>query len=424
MSTPPVSPPEGPPAAAWSLLALLVTLNVLNFVDRQLIASVAPFLIADLGLSRAQIGLLQGFGFVVFYTLMGVILGAAADRFHRPRLIAAGLTLWSSVTAISGLAQSFVHLLIPRMLVGAGEATLTPAALSMLADAFPASRRAFAVGAYYIGVPLGMGLSLVIASVLVPTLGWRSCFYVLGLTGLLFVVALLFVRDPREDARAGGATASARPVPSLSSIVHDLRGALQTSPELWLLMIGGSGVAFASGAAIHAVTWLVQERGMPFGQIAFRGGVIIAVAGLIGNFLGGWFADWCRARWAGGRIWSLAISCLVFAPVSVLFITASPDSPLFYVLWFLNNVGLSAWYGPVFAGVQDLAPARVRASIVGVALLVTNVFGVSPGAYITGLIGDRSSLTNGLLISIGVSIASAVPLALAARRMDRAARPS
>ena len=198
--------------------------------------------------------------------------------------------------------------------------------------------------------------------------------------------------------------------------------ATSSSPALWLVMLGGSGVAYASGAAVHAVTWIVQERGVAFGQAAFRGGLIIATAGLTGNFLGGWFADWCRMRWAGGRLWSLAISCVVFAPISLAFVYASPDSPMFYVLWFLTNVGLSTWYGPVFAGTQDLAPASVRASIIGVALLVTNVLGVSPGAYITGLIGDATSLTQGLIVSIGVSVASAIPFALAARRMDRAAR--
>jgi MFS family permease len=157
----------------------------------------------------------------------------------------------------------------------------------MLAETFPASRRAFAVGAYYAGVPIGAGLGLVIASVLVPTLGWRSCFYVLGGVGLVFVVALLFVKEPRDVRRAAGAPSAA--VPTLSSILADLKLALRTSPALWLVMLGGSGVAYASGAAIHAVTWIVQERGVPFGDAAFRGGVIIATAGLTGNFLGGWF---------------------------------------------------------------------------------------------------------------------------------------
>ena len=112
------SPDDRVSSAAWSLLLFLTLLNVLNFVDRQLIASLAPLLIADLGLSRAQIGLLVGFAFVVFYTLMGLALGVAADRMSRVKLLAGGLGLWSAMTAVSGMAQGFVHLAIPRVLVG------------------------------------------------------------------------------------------------------------------------------------------------------------------------------------------------------------------------------------------------------------------------------------------------------------------
>jgi MFS family permease len=135
--------------AAVALLAFLTLLNILNFVDRTLIASLAPLLISDLGLSRTEIGLLAGFGFVVFYTLVGIFLGLAADRWPRLRLVAGGLALWSAMTAVSGLARSFVHLLIPRLFVGIGEATLAPAALSMLGDAFPRRRLALATGIYY-----------------------------------------------------------------------------------------------------------------------------------------------------------------------------------------------------------------------------------------------------------------------------------
>ena len=145
--------------AAVALLAFLTLLNILNFVDRTLIASLAPLLISDLGLSRTEIGLLAGFGFVVFYTLVGIFLGLAADRWPRLRLVAGGLALWSAMTAVSGLARSFVHLLIPRLFVGIGEATLAPAALSMLGDAFPRRRLALATGIYYAGPPLGMATS-------------------------------------------------------------------------------------------------------------------------------------------------------------------------------------------------------------------------------------------------------------------------
>src|SRR5215210_6880338 len=119
---------ERVPRAAWILLFFLTALNILNFVDRMLIASLAPLLIKDLGLSRAQIGLLSGFGFVFFYTFVGLFLGMAADRFKRVPLIAAGVGLWSAMTALSGIARSFIQLAIPRLFVGIGEATLTPAA--------------------------------------------------------------------------------------------------------------------------------------------------------------------------------------------------------------------------------------------------------------------------------------------------------
>src|SRR5262245_25483108 len=121
-------------ARAWLLLVFLTALNVLNFVDRTLISSLGPLLIKDLGLSRAQIGLLAGFGFVFFYSLVGIFLGIAADRWRRIPLVSIGVALWSAMTALSGLARSFVQLALPRIFVGVGEATLGPSALSMLGD--------------------------------------------------------------------------------------------------------------------------------------------------------------------------------------------------------------------------------------------------------------------------------------------------
>ena len=188
------------PRSAWVLLGMMTALNVLNFVDRQLISSLAPLLIADLGLSRSQIGLLVGFTFVVFYTLVGMLLGVAADRWSRRAIIAWGLGLWSVMTALSGAARSFLHLALPRVLVGVGEATLTPAALSMLGDAFPVRRLGLATGIYYAGLPIGTALSLGVAGWVAPRFGWRVCFYVFGLVGLA-AVGLLF---RRARARAAG----------------------------------------------------------------------------------------------------------------------------------------------------------------------------------------------------------------------------
>ena len=418
----PVPPSDAVPRSAWVLLGMMTALNVLNFVDRQLISSLAPLLIADLGLSRSQIGLLVGFTFVVFYTLVGMLLGVASDRWSRRAIIAWGLGLWSVMTALSGAARSFVHLALPRVLVGVGEATLTPAALSMLGDAFPPRRLGLATGIYYAGLPIGTALSLGVAGWVAPRFGWRVCFYVFGLVGLAAVGLLFTVREParRAAGAAHSAPAHSATAPSLRSIVRELRRALAERPALGLVMLGGSALAYGSAAALHGITWLVQERGFPFATAAYTAGFIAVTSGFLGNLAGGWAADWCGRRWRGGRSWSLVILTLFFAPFSIGFFLLPAGSPLFYVCWFFSSASTVAYFGPVFSAVQELAPGHARSSAVAFGLLVMNILGVGPGPWITGMIGDRVSLTMGLLSSVGVSTLSVVAFAAAAGRWPRA----
>jgi MFS transporter, Spinster family, sphingosine-1-phosphate transporter len=409
------------PRSAWLLLGMMTALNVLNFVDRQLIASLAPLLIADLGLSRSQIGLLVGFAFVVFYTLVGMVLGVAADRWSRRAIIAWGVGLWSVMTAISGAARGFIHLAVPRVFVGVGEATLTPAALSMLGDAFPARRLGLATGIYYAGLPIGTALSLGVAGWAAPRFGWRVCFYAFGLIGLAVVALLFTVREPARRAAGSSRTqASGTASPTLGAIVGGLRTALAERPSLGLIMLGGAALAYGSAAALHGITWLVQERGFPFATAAYFSGLMIVTSGFLGNLAGGWVADWCARRWRGGRSWSLVLLTLFFVPFSVGFFLLPATSPLFYVCWFVSAASTVAYFGPVFSAVQELAPPQVRSSAVALGLLVMNMLGVGPGPWITGMIGDRASLTMGLMSSVGVSALSVVAFAAAARRWPRA----
>lgn len=410
----PAAPADAVPRSAWVLLGMMTGLNVLNFVDRQLIASLAPLLIADLGLTRSQIGLLVGFAFVVFYTLVGMLLGVAADRWSRRAIIAWGLALWSVMTALSGAARSFLHLAVPRVLVGVGEATLTPAALSMLGDAFPSRRLGLATGIYYAGLPIGTALSLGVAGWAAPRFGWRVCFYAFGLVGLAAVALLFTVREPVRRAAAAGSRAAA--APSFGSIARDLRSALAERPALGLVMLGGAALAYGSAAALHGITWLVHERGFQFATAAYTAGFMSVTSGFLGNLAGGWVADWCAKRWRGGRAWSLVLLTLSFAPFSVAFFLLPVSSPLFYVCWFFSSASTVAYFGPVFSAVQELAPGHVRSSAVAFGLLVMNILGVGPGPWITGLIGDHASLTMGLLTSVGVSTLSVVAFAAAARR--------
>ena len=217
---------ETVPRSAWLLLALLTLLNVINFVDRQLITSLQIPLREDpqLLLSNLQNQLLAGYAFSVVYSVAGLFLGTLADRWHRPRLIALGLLVWSGMTAASGLAQNFWQLGLARVFVAVGEATLTPASVAMLGDVFRPRQRSLATGLYYLGIPLGASLSLIVANLLwpIPWIGWRGCFVALGLVGLVMVVVLLVRQGsaPRGDGSAERRDAAEPPTPAIGPARH------------------------------------------------------------------------------------------------------------------------------------------------------------------------------------------------------------
>ena len=177
----------------YGFLIVLTLINVLNIVDRQLIASLANWIKPELGLSNTQFGLLTGLVFLFFYAVAGVFMGILADRVDRNRLIAFGLVVWSALTAISGMAKGFLSLAIPRLFIGIGESIMTPTAMSIISDRFPSKNLGFAAGFYYMSAPLGVSLSLLIAAYLEPLIGWRGCFSALGALGILFCIIIVFL---------------------------------------------------------------------------------------------------------------------------------------------------------------------------------------------------------------------------------------
>jgi MFS family permease len=397
---------------AWALLALLTTLNILSWIDRQIVAGLAPLVIADLGLTNAQIGLLYGYAFIVCFVLAGMFLGQLADRVHRLRLIAAGLAAWSASTAASGLARTFAQLAGARVFVGIGEATLTPAALAVLSHAFPAEWRARAAGVFATGLPLGSGLSLVIAGLVAPRYGWRTCFFVLGAAGVIAAAAVSMMADVRAPARQapGGAATDRGDRP-----MRELLATLRRSPALLCTIAGGIIVTFSTAATVHVITWLVRERGFEFRRAAILAGGLYAVAGTAGNVAGGWIADWCEARWRNGRLWSLVGAQAVLGPPTLVFFLAAPGSTAFYAGWVLSSLRGTIWYGPLYAATQDLAPPASRATAIAFLMLAINLLGAGPGPWIAGAIGDASSLTAGLVTTTLAGLLSIVPFALAAR---------
>ncbi len=377
------------------LVAALALLNVLSYVDRQMIAALAPLLIEDLGLSRAQIGLLVGTSFIVVFAAATLAMGVAADRLSRPRLLAGGLAGWSVATGLTGTAGGFASLALWRAGVGVGEATLSPTALSMLADRFRPQRLGFVNGVFYAGIPLGFACSLALAGWIGPTLGWRACFYALGLAGLAGVALAWRIADPsRREPAARTDARAARLV--------QLRRLLAEQPALPVLMLGGALLAYASASSQHGVTWLVEERGFSYPRAAGLSALVTAIAGLLGNFGIGALTDRARRRHVAGRPLAFATLGMSALAATAAFYVLPAASPFFLPCWFVAQAWLLGWYGPLLAAVLEGCPAHLRATCAGLALLVINLLGVAIGPWLTGEIGDRTSLTRGLLTSVAV----------------------
>lgn len=380
---PAVGETETVPASSYAFLGFVTLLNVLNFVDRQLLASFANYIVPDLGLTNTEFGLLTGLVFIVFYSVMGLFMGAAADVFHRPRLIAAALALWSALTAASGAARGFVSLALPRAFIGIGESACTPTSMSMLADRFPASRLGFAAGVYYTGVPIGAGLSLVIVGTLGDAIGWRNCFYALGALGVVLSVAVLWVKEtPRRGVEPGAGTASA---PGFGVLLATLVRALRLSPALGLTIGGGVALHFVLGAAAFDQLWFVQERGFERAEIARLTGLIGIVGGILGNLFGGFVGDWWQANTRQGRPMLLFWIMLALTPLGLAYRLVAPDSIWFWLGIFGGFFQLGAFYGPTFSTVQELVPARIRGTVVAFYILMLNLVGLGIGVTAAGL---------------------------------------
>ncbi len=415
MDTP--SDSETVAARHYVLLGFLTLLNVMNFVDRQLLASFANFIVPDLGLTNFQFGLLTGLAFIVFYAFMGVLMGALADLVHRPRLISAGLFLWSALTAASGAARGFVSLMIPRMFIGIGESALTPASLSLLADRFPASRLGFATAIYYMGVPVGVGASLLVAGYKGPAIGWRNCFYVLGAVGVVFSIIMLSVRETRP-MRVG-----AFERPKLGDVVGTSLLALRRSPALAYTIAAGVVFHFVLGAAAFDQLWYARELGFERAKIAQLTGWIGMTGGILGNVVGGLGGDWWQRNTRHGRPMFLVVLGVLLAPVGILYRLSDGPSPMFWIGVFVGFFQLGTFYGPAFATVQELSPAKSRGTVVAFFILMINLvglgFGITGGGWLVDYLIRQGSPTpygTTLLLFTFISMLSIPLLYLAGRR--------
>lgn len=400
------------------LLIVLVALSACSYADRQLLSAFVVNIRHDFGLSYFQFSLLYGLVFQVSFLFASIPAGVLADRVNRPRLIGVAVGLWSLLTAATGACTGFTQLAAVRALVGIGEAGLTPAAVSMLTDTYPRDRHGLVLSILYLGVPLGAGGSLLVAGLAGPWIGWRGCFFGLGLIGLATTALLFFINDPRES--------STTPRREAAASIKDGLGFIRNCPSLRYLILGGCAFFFALGSIGLDQAWVVAERGYSIrqGQLAF--GVLIIAPGLACTWFTGWLSDLAARRGVAGRLRFLAWTALAFAAGSALFRLSAQGSILFYSGAVLSYALLMALFGPFMAAVAELAPLRIRSTIVAIGLVSVALLGTTAGSAAAGWLSDTMSaarvtdpLTHALLTINLVAIAAAALFFCAARAVKR-----
>lgn len=407
---------------AMIVLVFLTLLNILNFADRFLMQGFAVDMIRDLHLSNLEFTLLTGFVFTTFYTVIGLFMGVLADRVHRPRLIAIGIFTWSSLTAATGFANNFTQLGLVRMFTGVGEATLTPAALGLLGDRFRQDQRAFAAGFYYLGAPVGIGTAFIIAGTLGAVIGWRNCFFTLGVIGMMLTGFMFVMREPRNE-RSIKQLVSKRPI---ITVFTEVWQALRASPALCMLIVGSILVIFAQGAFVLDQLWLVQERHMNQKFAQQLAGIMFIVGGVLGSLLGGYLADMLQARRAGGRLWFLALVYLLGVPIGYIYRLPGTTGSAFYICMFIGSMMITIGYGPLFASLQDLVPMHLRSTMTAFMILCMTLFGTSFGNLTVGGLADffRSAsysapITKAVMVGMTPWLLAIPFFAIAARTIEK-----
>lgn len=369
-------------------LWILLIVYIFNFIDRQIVNILAEPIRRDLGLSDTQIGLMTGLAFALFYTVLGLPIARYSDRptTNRPRLIGIALATWSAMTALCGLAQNFIQLLIARIGVGVGEAGCTPPAHSLIADMVAPKKRSSALAFYALGIPIGTVLGLVIGGTLADWVGWREAFVIVGIPGILMALVVIFVlKDPRTSGMMQSASSSshAEQMPFWEAI-----RSVMSSKAFVLLVVAGSSASFlAYGKTTWTTIFFQRTHELTPGETGLWFGIINGVAGILGTFLGGYLADRFGAENRRHVLTAPAIGMALAVPFA--FFAYQANNWMFALfLLFLPTLFNSFYYGPTYSAAQGLVPLRTRAIASATILFFQNLIGLGLGPLFFGMLSD------------------------------------
>lgn len=404
------------PAYAWYVVGVLTLVYMFSYMDRQILNFMVRPIRTHLDITDTQMSYLMGFAFAVFYTLFGLPIGRIADTRNRCFLIGAGLFIWTFMTGACGLAQHYWQLLLLRVGVGIGEATLGPSAYSLIADYFPKHRRATALSVYSMGIYLGSGLAFLCGGLVVgfavtkaqfdlPLVGavqpWQMVFLLVGAAGLVPLLLLFTLREPERR----GVARQAAVVP-FGAVLRYMGRNWQTILCHHLAFALMAVFNFGLGAWLFE--FMSRTHGWTPKNIGLLFGLNVMIAGALGIVAGGWLADRLAAR--GVRDANLRIgliAAIAFFPTNGLF-PLMEDDVLTYLLTIPGSFFLALPGGAAAAAVQEIMPNPMRGQASAMYLFVINLVGMGLGptavAWITdGWFGDEKMLRYSLVI-VGVTV--------------------
>ena len=391
------------------MLSVLAVVNVINWADRQVVPILFPGIRNDIGLTDTQLGIVGGLAFSIIYAVASFGFGWAADHTVRKAVIVTGLVIWSVATAASGVATGFGSLFAARLFTGMGEASLYPAAMSLIAERFPVAGRGRAMGVFGASAAVGGGLGVALGGYLAETIGWRNVFFLYGGAGLFLAPLVLTIPEARRDAHGDGS--SEPPARVLGELIRDRR----------LLMVWAAGLVMMAGGFGYA-SWVpsffVRTRGFEVAEAGYFFGLAALCGGVVGGLFGGVFADRFRRRRLAGELVLSAVAAALAVPL-VSVVLASTSMPVLVVAGLLGPVVIYAFFPPLGTVITELVPQRRLGLAYAVNILFLAGVGQGLGPVMVGRISDATgSLVAGLATTVAAMGVASV-IALAAGRVIR-----
>lgn len=381
------------------ILLVLTLIEFINYFDRQVIFPLFSFLKADFNLTDFELGLI-GTVFMIVHATGSVPLGILADKWVRKNIIAMGVAVWSAATFVTGLVQNFTQLLITRGAVGIGEASYAPAATSLIADNFPVEKRARASSIFHLGMFLGGTAGMILAGLIGSSLGWRMCFFLVAIPGLILAFTALKIKEKKHDYR-------------ITDEVNK-RTILQLfkTPAYIMTLLSGIMLTFTSSAIIAWMTqFFIRFHNYSVDQASLTIGLTVIIGGPLGIYSGGYFSDLIYNKYKKPR--SLAMAFAFLAATPLMFITLTTTNETLMLVTLVMATYLMTWYyGPMVALIQDIVPGALKATAFAFYLFVVHLIGSTPAPALIGKVSDASNLQTALYLVVLTNFLGGIMLLL------------